>query len=119
MAFAYGKPQTLAPSVRRVVAENPSPFTFHGTNSYIVGDRQVAVIDPGPNLAPHIENLVAAIDGAEVRYILVTHTHLDHSPAAALLQQAVGGEIVGAFPAPNPVTRRSRQVNPIFGRTSS
>lgn len=100
MAFEYGRPDRLATSVRRVVAENPSPFTFHGTNSYIVGDRQVAVIDPGPSLSAHIENLIAAIDGAEVRYILVTHTHLDHSPAAALLQQAVGGEIVGAFPAP-------------------
>src|SRR5258707_3456773 len=87
-AFAYGIAETLSPLIRRVVARNPSPFTFKGTGTYIVGRGSVAVIDPGPALPDHVEALLAALDGAPVSHILITHTHLDHSPAAAPLKLA-------------------------------
>src|SRR5665213_189407 len=82
-AFAYATPETLSPLVRRVVARNASPFTFKGTGTYIVGHGKVAVIDPGPDLAEHVEALTAALAGETVTHILITHTHLDHSPASA------------------------------------
>lgn len=102
MDFEYGVPTEATPLVRRVIANNPSAFTFHGTNSYIVGRGAVAVIDPGPADERHVESLAAAIAGEEVTHIIVTHTHLDHSPAASMLKQAVGGEIVGALHRPLP-----------------
>ena len=102
MDFDYGAPTEVTPLVRRVVANNPSAFTFHGTNSYIVGRGTVAVIDPGPEDPRHVDSLADAVAGEEVTHIIVTHTHLDHSPAAALLQQAVGGKIVGALHRPLP-----------------
>lgn len=98
MTFEYGLAAAVTPRVRRVVANNPSAFTFHGTNSYIVGRGTVAVIDPGPMDDAHVDCLARAVAGERVSHIFVTHTHLDHSPAAALLKQAVGGEIVGALP---------------------
>ncbi len=101
-AFAYGEPARLAPLIRRVVAENPTPFTQNGTNSFIVGNGTVAVIDPGPALPAHVGALARAVAGETVSHILVTHTHMDHSPAAAMLKDAVGGEIVGAHPRPVP-----------------
>ena len=67
--------------VRRVMANNPGPFTFKGTLSYIVGRGKVAIIDPGPDDAPHIGALLDAVRGETVTHILVTHTHRDHSPA--------------------------------------
>ena len=102
MAFEYGVPQEVVPGTRRLVARNPSAFTFHGTNTYIVGHGTVAVIDPGPDSAEHVDAIIAAIDGETVSHILVTHTHLDHSPAAKLLKQAVGAPVVGAKPKPLP-----------------
>ena len=86
MTFEYGVPLQVTPLVRRVVARNPSHFTFHGTNTYIVGHGRVAVIDPGPLLDEHLAALVAALDGETVEHILVTHTHHDHSPGAAPLR---------------------------------
>jgi glyoxylase-like metal-dependent hydrolase (beta-lactamase superfamily II) len=101
MTFEYGVPLQVSPLVRRVVARNPSHFTFHGTNTYIVGHGRVAVIDPGPLLDEHLSALVAALDGETVEHILVTHTHHDHSPGAAPLRQLVdGGEIAGALARP-------------------
>ena len=102
MAFEYGAPQEVAPSVRRIVARNPSAFTFHGTNSYVVGRGEVAVIDPGPADAKHVDALLRAVAGETVSRILVTHTHLDHSPAAKLLKQATGAPVAGAKPKPQP-----------------
>ena len=102
MTFEYGVPRQVSPLVRRVVARNPSHFTFHGTNTYIVGHGRVAVIDPGPLLDDHLGALVAALAGDVVEHILVTHTHQDHSPAAAPLRDATGGEIAGALPRPIP-----------------
>ena len=89
-AFSYGVATPIAPLVRRVIAENPSKFTYHGTGTYIVGGDSagrgdVAVIDPGPRLDSHRDALAAALDGCTVRAILVTHCHADHSPLAAWL----------------------------------
>jgi glyoxylase-like metal-dependent hydrolase (beta-lactamase superfamily II) len=100
MVFEYGVAEQVTPLIRRIVARNPSGFTFHGTNSYIIGHGRVAVLDPGPMLEEHIGALAAALAGETVERILVTHTHHDHSPAAAPLRDIVGGEIRGAIPKP-------------------
>jgi glyoxylase-like metal-dependent hydrolase (beta-lactamase superfamily II) len=100
MRFDYGVAQPVSPLIRRVVVNNPGPFTFHGTNTYIVGHGEVAVIDPGPDDDAHVAALVAALAGETLRHILVTHTHHDHSPAAAPLRAALGGRIIGAHPRP-------------------
>jgi glyoxylase-like metal-dependent hydrolase (beta-lactamase superfamily II) len=97
--WPHGLAEQTEPLVRRVLAGNPSAFTFTGTQSYIVGAGEgVAVIDPGPNEPEHIEALVAAIGGAKVEAIVCTHTHQDHSPAAAPLAARTGGRIVGCAP---------------------
>jgi glyoxylase-like metal-dependent hydrolase (beta-lactamase superfamily II) len=91
-----GEVKRVSPLVRRLIANNPSPFTFTGTCSYIVGEGSVAIIDPGPNDEAHVEALLEATRGERVRHIFVTHTHRDHSPAAALLKAETGATIVGA-----------------------
>ena len=90
MTVDYGVGQPVSPLVRRVIARNPSPFTFHGTGTYIVGRGRVAVIDPGPLDAEHLRALEQALAGETVSHILITHTHRDHSPAAAPLKAATG-----------------------------
>jgi len=75
-----------------VIAENPGPFTFYGTGTYIVGRGQVAVIDPGPADQQHIDAILAATQGEVISHIFVTHTHVDHSPGCALLQQHVNAK---------------------------
>src|SRR5579863_8637871 len=87
-SFQYGRLETLAPGLRRIVAKNPSPFTFKGTGTYVVGQGEVAVIDPGPDIKEHVEALLAGLGGERVSHILVTHTHRDHSPAAKALKDA-------------------------------
>lgn len=87
MSFEYGRIDLLSGCIRRVIAKNPSPFTFHGTGTYILGIGQVAVIDPGPADPEHIAALVKALQGETVTHILVTHTHMDHSPGTKLLQE--------------------------------
>ncbi len=86
----------LSDRVRRIVAPNPSPFTFTGTCVYIVGEGEVAVIDPGPADPAHLDALLAAIPGERVARIVVTHSHRDHAAGAALLKQRTGAPIVGA-----------------------
>ncbi len=88
----------LEPLVTRVLANNPSPFTSTGTQTYLVGTTDLAVIDPGPDDAEHLAALLAAIGGRPVRAILCTHTHRDHSPAAPALQAATGSPIIGCAP---------------------
>jgi glyoxylase-like metal-dependent hydrolase (beta-lactamase superfamily II) len=88
----YGEPVTLTPLISRVLANNPGPFTFKGTGVYIVGQNDVAVIDPGPLHGEHVEALKRALDGRRVSHILVTHTHSDHSPAAAPLKEWSGAK---------------------------
>ncbi|MFD1703998.1 MBL fold metallo-hydrolase [Methylopila henanensis] len=93
-----GEAQRVAPLVRRVLAPNPSPFTFTGTNSYIVGEGRVAIIDPGPASEAHVAALLAATTRETVEAIVVTHSHLDHVGALAALKAATGAEVVGAGP---------------------
>jgi glyoxylase-like metal-dependent hydrolase (beta-lactamase superfamily II) len=94
----YGVSTPVTPLIRRVVARNPSPFTFKGTGTYVVGHGRVAVIDPGPDSAEHVEALLGALSGETVTHILVTHTHLDHSPAAAAMKRATGARTYGFGP---------------------
>jgi glyoxylase-like metal-dependent hydrolase (beta-lactamase superfamily II) len=93
-----GRVERLGGRIRRLLAPNPSPFTFTGTQTYIVGDGDVAVIDPGPDLPAHVEALTAALADERVAAILCTHTHRDHSPASRALQAATGAPIVGCAP---------------------
>jgi glyoxylase-like metal-dependent hydrolase (beta-lactamase superfamily II) len=86
----YGRCDRVAPRIRRVVANNPSKFTFKGTGTYIIGDGDVAIIDAGPRDAAHVDALVRAVEGERVTHLLITHTHGDHSPAAAMLKQRLG-----------------------------
>ena len=94
----YAEPLRLEPGIARVLARNPSPFTFTGTQSFVIGIDEVAVIDPGPDLPEHVAALEAAIGGRKVAAILCTHTHRDHSPAARLLARSTGAPIVGCAP---------------------
>jgi glyoxylase-like metal-dependent hydrolase (beta-lactamase superfamily II) len=96
--FEYGRLESVAPGIRRIVARNPGPFTFRGTGTYVVGEGKVAVIDPGPDLPEHIEALLMDLAGEEVTHILVTHTHRDHSPAAAAVKEATGAPTYGFGP---------------------
>ena len=98
LAFEYGKLETISPLIRRVIARNPGPFTFHGTGTYVVGHGRVAVIDPGPALPEHIDALLNALRGETIEQILVTHTHLDHSPASAAVKQATAAPAHGYGP---------------------
>ena len=97
-SFEYGRLESVAPGILRIVARNPSPFTFRGTGTYVVGDGEVAVIDPGPDLDEHVAALLAGLAGERVSHILITHTHRDHSPAAAALKAATGAATYGFGP---------------------
>ncbi len=95
--------ERVSPLVRRVIAPNAGPFTHKGTCSYIIGAGDVAIVDPGPDDPRHLAALLEAIQGERLRYILVTHTHRDHSPAARDLKIATGAMILGCAPyAPPP-----------------
>jgi glyoxylase-like metal-dependent hydrolase (beta-lactamase superfamily II) len=91
----YARVEQLEPGIARVLAHNPSAFTYFGTQSYIVGEREIAVIDPGPDLAEHLDALEKAIDGRPVAAIMCTHTHRDHSPAARPLAGRTGAQVIG------------------------
>jgi glyoxylase-like metal-dependent hydrolase (beta-lactamase superfamily II) len=88
----------LEPAIARVLAHNPSAFTYTGTQTWIVGTGEVAVIDPGPDDPAHVDAIVEAIGGRRVAAIMCTHTHRDHSPAAAPLAERTGAPIVGCAP---------------------
>ncbi|WP_309092752.1 MBL fold metallo-hydrolase [Phenylobacterium sp.] len=93
--FEYGRCDQVSPLIRRVIANNPSAFTFVGTGTYIVGRGEVAVIDPGPDDPAHLAAILAAVAGERVTQILITHHHSDHSPLARPLQDATGAPIIG------------------------
>jgi glyoxylase-like metal-dependent hydrolase (beta-lactamase superfamily II) len=93
-----GRVEEVMPGVRRLLVNNPGPFTFKGTVTYIVGTGSVAVIDPGPIDEPHMAALLDAVQGETVTHILVTHTHRDHSPAAACLKAATGAKTYAEGP---------------------
>src|SRR5690242_11971690 len=88
----YENEVRVSPLISRVIADNPWPFTFKGTGVYIVGNKDVAVIDPGPDDASHVDALKRALEGRNVTHILVTHTHSDHSPAAKPLKEWSGAK---------------------------
>ena len=96
--LAPGKVEEVMPGLRRLVANNPGPFTFKGTMTYIVGQGQVAVIDPGPDDERHVAAILDAVRGETVTHILVTHTHRDHSPAAARVKAVTGATVYAEGP---------------------
>jgi glyoxylase-like metal-dependent hydrolase (beta-lactamase superfamily II) len=104
--LAPGQVEEVRPGVRRLLANNPGPFTFKGTLSYIVGRGEVAIIDPGPLDEAHVAALLDAVRGETVTHVFVTHTHRDHSPAAAPLKAATGAKTYAEGPH-----RASRPLN--------
>ncbi|PTM98531.1 MBL fold metallo-hydrolase [Mycoplana dimorpha] len=109
---AHGVAVPVAAGVQRLTVNNRGPFTFHGTNSYIVGDRSVAVIDPGPDDEAHFQALMTALKGREVTHIAVSHTHRDHSPLARRLKAATGALIVAEGPHRAARPLHEGEVNP-------
>jgi glyoxylase-like metal-dependent hydrolase (beta-lactamase superfamily II) len=104
----YGAVEQVSPLVRRVVARNPSRFTYHGTGTFILGPPEggrVAVVDAGPDDADHVAAVLAAVEGQEVTHLLVTHTHPDHSPATAAVQAATSAPTFGFGPHPEAAVR--------------
>ncbi|WP_020180437.1 MBL fold metallo-hydrolase [Methylopila sp. M107] len=95
---AAGAVVEVAPNVRRVVAPNPSPFTFTGTATYLVGRGRVAIVDPGPDDARHRAAVLDAVSGESVEAIVVTHTHMDHTAGVPAMKEATGARVVGAGP---------------------
>lgn len=109
----HGEPVRLSELVRRITAPNSGPFTFHGTNSYLVGDTALAVIDPGPDDAAHVEAILRAAEGRPISHIVVTHTHRDHSPGARLLKERTGAPILGCGPHRAARALNLGEVNPL------
>jgi len=95
MTFAYGEPRQLAPGVVRIVANNPNHFTFKGTNTYLVGSRTLALIDPGPDDPAHLAAILRAAGGRPISHILVTHTHHDHVDGLPALRAATAAKTAG------------------------
>lgn len=109
----YGVATDLASGIRRIVAPNPSPMTFKGTNTYLVGTTDIAVIDPGPLSTPHLEAILQAIGATQkISHILVTHSHLDHAPLARPLAQKSGAPV---FAFGDASTGRSAIMKALFG----
>lgn len=97
-AAVAGRAEQLSPLVRRILCDNPGPFTFKGTVTYVVGKDRVAIIDPGPDDPRHIAAVLEAVKGETVGAILVTHTHRDHSPATAAIKAATGAPVYAEGP---------------------
>ena len=98
MDAPYGRIEQLDRGIARLLAHNPSAFTYYGTQSYLIGEEEVAVVDPGPDLPEHLDALEQAIGGRKVVAIMCTHTHRDHSPAARPLAERTGAAIIGCAP---------------------
>ena len=98
MDAPYAKLEQLEPGIARVLAHNPSAFTYYGTQTYLIGTSELAVIDPGPDLPEHLDALEEAIAGRTVAAIMCTHTHRDHSPAARPLAERTGAAVIGCAP---------------------
>jgi glyoxylase-like metal-dependent hydrolase (beta-lactamase superfamily II) len=96
--LAPGRVEEVVPGVRRIVADNPGPFTFKGTVSYILGHGKVAIIDPGPEDENHVRAVLDAVRGETVTHIFVTHTHRDHSPATPAIKAATGATVYAEGP---------------------
>ncbi|HEX3858229.1 MAG TPA: MBL fold metallo-hydrolase, partial [Pseudolabrys sp.] len=98
LALVPDRVDDVMPGVRRVMADNPGPFTFKGTISYIIGKGRVAIVDPGPDDPRHIAALLDAVRGETVSHIFVTHTHRDHSPAVPAIKAATGATVYAEGP---------------------
>ena len=98
MDAPYAIVEALEPGVGRLLARNPSPFTYFGTQTYLIGDEEIVVIDPGPDMPEHVEAILKALDGRSLAAIACTHTHRDHSPASRGLKEATGAPIIGCAP---------------------
>jgi glyoxylase-like metal-dependent hydrolase (beta-lactamase superfamily II) len=98
MDAPYAFPEMLELGVARLLARNPSPFTYFGTQTYLVGEGELVVIDPGPDMPEHVDAILAALDGRTLAAIACTHPHRDHSPASRPLQAATGAPIIGCAP---------------------
>jgi glyoxylase-like metal-dependent hydrolase (beta-lactamase superfamily II) len=110
---AHGKAVPVAENVLRVTVNNPGPFTFLGTNSYVIGRDTLAVIDPGPDDDAHLQALLAAIDGRPVSHIFVSHTHADHSPLTPRLKDATGATVMAEGPHRAARPLHIGEVNPL------
>ncbi|GBF58881.1 hydroxyacylglutathione hydrolase GloC [Candidatus Phycosocius bacilliformis] len=106
--FEYGKVEQVSPLIRRVIANNPGPFTYTGTGVYIIGHGDVCVIDPGPDLVEHFEALKQILAGETVSHVLVTHSHMDHSPLAHPLARWAGCSVLASGEAPLPTESEVR-----------
>lgn len=109
----YGEVVEMVPGLARIVCENPSPFTFHGTNTYLLGEERVAVIDPGPADEAHLDTIIRAIGERTVSHIIVSHTHADHSPLAKPLQEKTGAPILAEGPHRPARPLNIGEVNPL------
>lgn len=98
MDAPYAFVEQLESGIARLLARNPSPFTYFGTQTYLVGEEELVVVDPGPDLPEHVEAIVDALNGRNLAAIACTHTHRDHSPASRALKEATGAPIIGCAP---------------------
>lgn len=110
---AYGKAVPVGDKVKRITVNNPGPFTFHGTNSYIIGNDILGIVDPGPEDEAHLQALLAATAGRPVSHIFVSHTHTDHSPLTARLKEATGATVVAEGPHRAARALHIGEINPL------
>lgn len=111
MTFAYGEPAPMGPGIVRLVAPNPSPFTFKGTNTYFIGSTSLAIIDPGPDDAAHIAAIMKTAGQRQITHILTTHAHRDHVDGVARLKAETGAKVYGFARDPN-AARMARELSP-------
>lgn len=115
----HGECVAVSPLVSRITAPNTGPFTFHGTNTFLVGKGDLVVIDPGPEREAHIAAVIDAIGGRKVSHILVTHTHNDHSPAARAIKAHTGAPVLGEGPHRPARTLNIGEINPLDAAADS
>jgi glyoxylase-like metal-dependent hydrolase (beta-lactamase superfamily II) len=113
----YGRAIDIVAGVRRITAPNPGPYTFRGTNSYVIGHQSVAIVDPGPDSDAHLEAILSAIGGRRVDAILLTHSHLDHTPLTDRLKRSTGAPVHAVGPH-KPYRKLSKEETEILARSA-